>query len=330
MRILAVTNAYPTVEAPALGAYVEQQIKGLQGIGLDVQIMFVNRVKNGMRAYAGLNRRLSDSITKFHPNIVHVMYGGVMADAVIRAVRDRPTVVSFCGSDLLGENFSGPIRKFISRYGMRASHRAARRASGIVVKSKNLYDALPRDVDSSNVRIIPNGVDLDLFKPRDGSDCRNKLGWRQNQFHILFPTNSGDPCKRFCLADAAVNILKHRGASIEIHQLCGVAHDEVPTWLNASDVLLLTSLQEGSPNVIKEALACNIPVVSVDVGDVRERIESIDGCHIALAEPLDIADKLHKVFTDRRRVAGRVKMEELSLIGIALRLKDFYEEVLQR
>jgi teichuronic acid biosynthesis glycosyltransferase TuaC len=329
MRILAVTNALPTPESPASGAYVGQQIKGLQEIGLDVQIMFVNRAQRGMRAYLGLEREVSYSVAKFHPEIVHAMYGGVMADAVIRAVQDRPTVVSFCGSDLLGENFSGPIRKVFSKYGVRASHRAARRANGIVVKSKNLYDALPNNLDYLNVRIIPNGVDLNLFKPIDRSHCRDRLGWSKDQLHVLFPTNSGDPCKRLCLAQAAVDMMRQRGVPVEIHQLCGVPHNEVPIWLNASDTVLLTSLQEGSPNVVKEALACNVPIVSVDVGDVRERIEGVDGSYIVLPEPVDIAAKLQMVFTNRRRVAGRIKMKELSLERVALKLKDLYERVLE-
>src|SRR4030095_5746723 len=94
------------------------------------------------------------------------------------------------------------------------------------------------------------------------------------------------------------------------------------------DVVLLTSLHEGSPNVVKEALACNRAVVSVDVGDVRERIEGIEGCYLALPDASDLAAKLHLVHARQSRVAGRIKMQNLSLEHIAYGLMQFYEEVL--
>jgi teichuronic acid biosynthesis glycosyltransferase TuaC len=328
LRILAVTNMYPTPQAPSSGTFVEQQIKGIRQIGLDVDMMFLNRAQRGMGVYLGLGRQIRAKIGKYEPDLVHVMYGGVMADEVTRAVADRPTVISFCGSDLLGELLSGILRKLIAGYGVMASYRAARRACGIVVKSKNLQDALPEDVDRSKVRIIPNGVDLERFKPLNRDKCRKRLSWSGNRFHVLFPTNSGAPLKRPDLAKAAVEATNHSGVQAEMHQLRGVPHDDVPIWLNASDVVLLTSLHEGSPNIVKEALACNIPVISVDVGDVRERIQGIEGCYLAVPEPGDLADKLQMVHAGARRVVSRIKMQELSLECVALQLKEFYSEIL--
>ena len=144
LRILAVTNIYPTPQAPSLGTFVEQQIRGIRQIGLDVDVMFLDRAQRGMGVYLGLGPQIRAKIANFRPDLVHVMYGGVMADKVTRAIADRPTIVSFCGSDLLGEPLSGILRKLIAGYGVMASYRAARRACGIVVKSKNLQDALPR------------------------------------------------------------------------------------------------------------------------------------------------------------------------------------------
>jgi glycosyltransferase involved in cell wall biosynthesis len=328
MRILAVTNMYPTLQAPALGTFVEQQIKGLRQIGFDVEVIFVDRVQRGAGAYLRLRRQVGARIAHFQPHLIHVMYGGIMADIVTRAVNDRPTLVSFCGSDLLGELLSGVLRKLISRYGILASHRAARRACGIIVKSKNLQDALPDGVDRSKVRIIPNGIDLERFKLLNQDRCRMRLGWSGNRFHVLFPTNTGDPRKRPDLAKAAVEAVNHSGVQAEMHQLQGVPHEDVPIWLNASDVVLLTSLHEGSPNIVKEALACNIPVVSVDVGDVRERIQGVEGCYLAVPEPGDLAAKLQLVHAGPRRVVSRIKMQELSLERVALQLTEFYGEVL--
>jgi teichuronic acid biosynthesis glycosyltransferase TuaC len=329
MRILAVTNMYPTPQNPNLGTFVEQQIKGLRQIGLDVDVLVVDRASKGMGAYWGLSKQIRARVVSFRPDVVHVMYGGVIADVTTSTVGQRPMVVSFCGSDLLGELLSGSLRKLIAGYGVLASYRAARKASGIIVKSKNLQDALPDNVDLSKVRIIPNGIDLGRFRPLDRSTCRYQLGWRADRFHVLFTSNVGDPRKRPDLAQAAVKALNCLGTHAELHQLSGIPHDEVPIWLNASNVVLLTSLAEGSPNIVKEALACDLPVVSVKVGDVSERIREIAGCYLALSEPGDLAAKLQMVHSGPGRVPGRLKMQELSLDQVALRLKDFYSELLE-
>jgi glycosyltransferase involved in cell wall biosynthesis len=307
---------------------VEQQITGLRRIGLVVDVMVVKRREGGMGSYLTMGAELRNHIKQFRPDVVHAMYGGILAEEVTRVFEHGPTVVSFCGSDLLGELLSGPIRRIISECGVLASHIAARRAFGIIVKSRNLQEALPVGLDRSKVRIIPNGIDLERFKPLEQLACRKQLGWASNRFHVLFPTNGGDPIKRPGLAQAAIDTANKSGLGAEMHQLQGVPHEDVPIWLNASDVVLLTSLSEGSPNVIKEALACDVPVVSVDVGDVGEMISGIKGCYIALPDPHDLSAKLHLVGSERGRIAGRRKVEHLSLEHTALKLKTFYLEVL--
>lgn len=328
MRVLAVTNLYPTPKNPGVGTFIEQQVVGLRRIGVDVEVMHVDRCERGMRSYFTMGAELRSRIGQFHPDVVHAMYGGVLAERVTRIVEDSPTVVSFCGSDLLGEYLSGSLRRISSEYGILASHIAARRAIGIVVKSRNLQEALPDSVSRSKVWIIPNGINLERFRPLNQVNCRKKLGWDANKFHVLFPTNGGDARKRLDLAQAAVHEANGSGLNAEIHQLRGVPHDEVPIWLNASDVVLLTSLHEGSPNVIKEALACNVPIVSVDVGDVSERVEGIEGCYIARPDADDLGAKLGLVGARGARIAGRERMDALSLEQTAQRLRGFYEEAL--
>jgi glycosyltransferase involved in cell wall biosynthesis len=328
MRVLAITNFYPTRHNPACGTFIEQQIESLRALGLRVELLFFDRVQKGVSVYLDLTGELRARLATFDADLVHVMYGGVMAAQAIRSVHDRPTVVSFCGSDLLGENASGLFRKVSSRLGVTASLYAARRASGVIVKSKNLLSALPVEV-KGKARVIPNGVNLDRFTALDRHACRRQLGWPPDRFHVLFPENVGDPVKRPQLARAAIELLNRRGMRTEFHALRGIPHDQVPVWLNASDVLLLTSLHEGSPNVIKEALACHLPVVSVDVGDVRERIEKIEGCYLAQAIPCDLAEKLALVLHGPRRLADCAGIEELALERVAMRLAAFYQELVR-
>ncbi|MFL6229533.1 MAG: glycosyltransferase, partial [Pyrinomonadaceae bacterium] len=252
----------------------------------------------------------------------------VMARVVTRAVRGVPVVVSFCGSDLLGEKLSRADRRLSAWLGVCASRSAARRADGVVVKSANLCAALPKGLPARKIRIVPNGVDLERFRPLDRAECRARLGWDERAFHVLFPANSGNAVKRPWLARAALDALRARGVRAELHHLSDVPHTEVPVWLNASDALLLTSRHEGSANVIKEALACDVAVVSVDVGDARERLTGVAGCHVAAPDAAELARTLALVHDGPRRVEGRAAVAALSIEAVALRLREFYEELL--
>jgi teichuronic acid biosynthesis glycosyltransferase TuaC len=247
---------------------------------------------------------------------------------VTRSVEHKRVVVTFHGSDLLGEHAAGYVRKLIAGYGVWASWRAARRAHGVVTVSKVLQEALPKDIDRRKTRIIPCGIDLNRFTPLDQQACRTRLGWDPRRFHVLFPSHAGNPVKRSELARRAIERLNHSGIEAELHYLADVSNAEVPVWLNASDVLLLTSFHEGSPTIVKEALACDRPVVSVDVGDVRERIEEVPGCHIGTPDPESLAAKLRIVHAGPGRVEGRVRILDLSLQSVAVRLRNFYNELL--
>jgi teichuronic acid biosynthesis glycosyltransferase TuaC len=327
MKVLAVTNMYPTPFDPGSGTFVEQQVTGLRRLGVDVRLLFIERRAKGMAAYLWTRSLVRASIAEFEPDLVHIMYGGIMADLATAAVDDRPTVITFHGSDLLGEKLAGPIRRGIAACGVWSSHRAARRARGIVVVAEALRQRLHAYTDPSRIRLIPCGIDLDRFKPMDQGACRRQLAWRNDRFHVLFNAGGGDPVKRPWLARAAVARLKDAGVAVEMHEMSGVRNDEVAVWLNASDVLLLTSLHEGSPTVVKEALACNLPIVSVVVGDVRDRIAGVEGCYLASADPDDLAAKLRIVHANGRRVDARRSVSALSLESTAMDLAAFYDEL---
>lgn len=318
---------YPSPQGPGAGSFVQEQILSLTKIGLPVEVMFEERERKGMGVYWSLKSRVREKVKNCNPDLIHVMYGGVMANQVTGSVHERPTVVTFHGSDLLGQPFCGFLRKTIAAYGVWASWQAARRASGIVVVSKILRDALPDDVNRAKIRVIPCGVDLELFKPLNRNLCRKRLNWDLDRFHVLFPAHNGNLVKRPGLARAALKALKRLGVHAELHELQNVNHTEVPVWLNSANVLLMTSWHEGSPTIVKEALACNLPVVSVDVGDVHERIWGIEGCYLASAQPEDLAAKLRLVHAGPDRVAGHTKIQEVSLERTAARLKELYDEV---
>lgn len=328
MKVLVITNMMPSAATPRAGTFIEQQIVGLRDVGLDVSVVLVDRAGRGVSTYSRTSPAVREGLQLYSPDIVHIMYGGVMADLATAVCRSVPAVVSFCGVDLLGARYGSLFYRLRTWLGVRASYRAAGRATGIVVKSRNLERGLPREIDRRRVHIIPNGVSLERFRPLDRHRCQERLGWDPSVFHVLFSTTDRrDPKKRLPLAEAAVDRLVRDGLRAEIHGLKNIPHPEVPVWLNAADVVLMTSREdEGSPNIIKEALACNRPVVSVDVGDVGERIQGIDGCYLAEPTAGDIATKLMHVARGERVVSARESIRELSLETVAERLRDVYDQ----
>ncbi len=259
--------------------------------GLEVEVLFLDRGRDGIRVYADLPRVLRRKMIEYQPDLVHVMYGGIMARLVAQVVKDRPTVVSFHGSDLIGQPFERFGRRFLAACGVLASKQAATRCGGIVLVAEHLRRLLPSGSLARNAQVIPCGIDLNMFKPNDREQCCEQLGWGKKTFHILFQ-NTGDPVKRPTLAYAALSNLRKLGVDAAIHELCGVRYDQVPVWLNASDALLVTSFHEGSPTIVKEALACNLPIVSVEVGDVPQRIEGIEGCYLSKPSSRELGGKV--------------------------------------
>jgi len=327
MRILAITNMYPSAAFPGRGVFVQEQVKGLCAIGVEVRVLFVDRRQEGPMAYYRMRSKIGGAVAEFDPDAIHVMYGGVMADQVARRHHGCPLMVTFHGSDLLGENLSGWTRKMISRYGVYCSRRAAKAAEGVVVVARHLVGALKGAAAADNIHMIPCGIDLERFQPMDPLVCKQRLGWNTRSFHVLFASSNGDPVKRPWLAKAAIAQMSNADRPPELHYLTGISNAEVPVWLNASDALLLTSMHEGSPTVVKEALACGLPVVSVDVGDVAERIEGIEGCHLAQPQPADLAAKLCLVRQRGQRLDCGTRLKELSILSAAQKLKRCYEEI---
>jgi teichuronic acid biosynthesis glycosyltransferase TuaC len=323
VRALVVTNMYPTPAAPYAGPFVAEQVESLRRLGVEVDVLYFPRLEQGRSVYRLLGRTVKERVTSTDPDLVHVTYGGIMAAAVTRSIRDRPVLLTFHGTDVLGGRGGGLLDEVGRWLGSVASRRAARRAAGVIAVSENIAAALPRSIDRSRVWIVPNGVDLSLFRPRDRVECQRILSWDPAHQHVLFPASPTRPEKRFALAQAAVGLLERYGA-VELHALDGVPHEDVPVWINAAGVVLITSTHEGSPVIVKEALACNVPVVSVDVGDVRARIEGIAGCAIATPTATDLAEKVRLALRRKLPIDGRERVAELSLERVADRLREIY------
>ncbi len=329
MKVLAVTNMLPTIDSPSQGTFIQSQLQSLKPL-VDTQVLHIPRVQSGRSAYSQVRTRLHRVITEGRPDLIHVMYGGVLALLVATASEKLPLVVSFCGSDLLGDPQRSWKRREMGRLTVWASKLAALRADAIITKSRQLAACVPAIVSRKKIYVIPNGVDFDLFRPLDSTLCREQLGWREGEFHVLFTGDPANETKRFADASNAVERLCARGVPARLQLMRGISHDKVPVWLNAAHVLLLCSLHEGSPNIVKESLACECPVVSTDVGDVAERIEAIAGCYLSDRDARSLADCLEAVFRSGSRLNCRHKLASIALSTTAERVMAVYCGARQR
>src|SRR5207245_888140 len=202
-------------------------------------------------------------------DIVHAHYGLSALPAWFRL--HAPLVMTLHGGDLLG----GPLERLCSRVIWRF-------ADAVIVVSEEMRRRVPGIV-------IPCGVDLNLFRPYNRDAARARLGWPPGKRLILFPFDPKRPVKRYDLAKAAVDRLVEEGIGAELVTVFGVENREMPWYYSAADAMILCSDREGSPTAVKEALACNLPVVANDVGDVRDILSGVAGARLCTLEVSEFA-----------------------------------------
>jgi glycosyltransferase involved in cell wall biosynthesis len=325
MLVLFVTNMWPTAERPGAGVFVAAQARSLESLGVTVAVHVIEGHRHPSR-YLTDAWRLRSLAHASRFDVVHAHYG---LSGWTAAWQDSPLVISFCGDDLLGTQAPGGGLTFKSRMARAMSQWAARRAAGLVCKSPNLRAALWRSEDRDRAEVIPNGVDLTLFHPGSRIEARRKLGIPPHAQVVLFPHNPGQAAqKRFDLAKEAMAALGPRMAEARLLPVAGVPHASMPDFFRAANCLLLTSRSEGSPNVVKEALATGLPVVSVDVGDVAGWLSRVSGCRIVRPAAQELARALEQVLRAGEQVDASPVLPELDERVAARKLVALYERVM--
>ena len=310
MRVLVITNMYPVEKEPSLGTFVYEQVRALRALGVDIDVLFAyGRASrwNYLLAYPRFWRQ----IHHVRYDLIHAHY--VFSGWIARAQVGLPIVQSFHAPGQMHTYQGWLCRRLVPL------------VDEVIVTSEDHKARL----GYSAAHIVPCGVDLDLFVPQPMDEARRELGWDLSRRKLLWV---GDPRpeKRVDLAHAVHSLLRQRRNDVDLEVVSRVPHDRIPTHMNAGDVLLLTSDHEGSPVVIKEAMACNLPIVSTAVGDVPGVIGGVEGCFLAEQTAQDLAAKVEQALAFGGRTRGREAIRHLQTRGEAEAILALYERVLER
>ena len=310
MRVLKITNMYPNSYAPSSGTFVKSEADSLMKQGVEVDLIFINGRKNKLQYLWGIPRLWARLLTRRY-DLIHAHY--VFCGFIARMQLLYPVVLTHHRPGILVSRET-PLCRIINRL-----------IDRVIVRSQEIKNS----PGYGKSEVIAAGVDFDLFKLMPQAECREVLGLPANKKLVLWAGDHNRTEKRFDIVQTAVALLKQELPDVELVLVSGKPQSLVPQYMNACDALLLVSDAEGSPNVVKEAMACNLPVVATPVGDVPEIIGGTDGCYLCSQDPKDVAEKLEAILRRGRRTNGRNDIRHLELGAVAQQFNILYEEVIR-
>ena len=305
MKVLIVARCKNGKYAP----FITEQVDALRKKGVECEFFGVNG--RGIIGYLRQLPAINKTIRDFRPDVIHAHYG--LCGFLANYQRKVPVVTTYHGSDINDPNV------------LKLSQNSIRRSRfNIFVSQKNIEIARPL----KDFALIPCGINLEDYPIIDKAGARHKMGLSPLRKYVLFAGAFDNPVKNAPLAKAAMKLVPEA----ELIELKGYSRPQVATLMQAVGAFLMTSYTEGSPQVIKEALACGCPIVSVDVGDVRERIDGIEGCFISASDSKSLAETLVQAFAFGRTTRGReaIIRDELTNTQISARIKGIYSLILCR
>jgi glycosyltransferase involved in cell wall biosynthesis len=344
LKILIATNMFPTEQRPYLGIFVREQADSLRALGHEVDVAAHVAEDTRWNYWKGL-WALRHRLRRGGYDLIHShhSYSTVLAlvarQAERRAYPDRrpPLLMTFHESEIFqrGVDYGqDPLRRL--KYSLRLKGWALRRVDHVIPVQRDMTRiVLGDDADSLRQTVIPAGIDLQRFTPGSKTDARRRLGWPEDGLCVLFPCDPNKPEKRAELAAAGFeqwrqSLPETERAAARLEVGGKIQYDRMPDAIRACDAILTPTDYEASPTVIKEALACDRPVVSSDVGDVRERYDGLPGVRICAQTPESIAAALTEVLSVAAPFGGRERLieQELGLEQVARRVDAVYRRTL--
>ena len=319
-RVLMLTGIFPTPRQPHSGTFVQTQVDSLVAEGLDVAVIHPRSGPVPLRYTSAVLQVFLKTLTgRF--DVIHGHYG--LWCLLTRLQWTTPVVADYLGDDLLGTVKADGSYSKKGAFVVKVSRWLCRHVDAVLVKTEEMRKA----TTEGNIFVFPDGVNFDLFHPIPRSEARASLGWDQDRYYIVFANNPDIPVKNFALAQAAIDRLSQRGIIAELMVANGLPQTKVVEYINASNALILSSVAEGSPNVVREAMACNVPVVATNVGDVAKVIGQTEGCVVCPHDPDALAAGLEIALRHIEPTTGRTDTQHLSSSAIAKQLIAVYEQI---
>lgn len=304
MKVLIVASGNSAVISP----FVKEQGDSLKEIGLDIDYFLIKGkgITGYLKNYFNLNRLIKTNTY----DIIHAHYG--LSGLLATFQSHVPVVITFHGSDVN-----------LNRTNFYLSFLASRLSDANIFVHESLSKKL--SLFSDKAEIIPCGVNLNLFKPIDKLASRDKLGLDHNYNYVLFSSSFNNKIKNAALAKLALSNFEN----IILLEMKGYSREEVHLLMNAVDILIVTSHSETGPLVVKEALACNCPIISTDVGDVKELANGTKNCYIVEYDAKQIEQRIRDILSSNKKSDGRAAVKHLSLEKIATDVYSVYKRVLK-
>lgn len=326
MKILFVSSGN---KKGGLNPIIDLQSKSLAGYKVEISHFLI--FGNGFFGYIPNILKLRIFLKKNKFDIIHAHFGfcGIVS---LLSKRDEKLIVSLMGDDVLGAKDSkGNVslkKKMILKINF---YFAVKFYDFVIVKSEEMRNKL---VDRKNfISIIPNGVDQRIFHEVNKDYAIETLKWDKNLFHLIFLSDPQRPEKNFKLVKKSVEMLKNEGYLVELHVVFNVQPDSLKNIYSAADVLLMSSFHEGSPNVIKEAMSCNCPIVYTNVGDIKWLVKGLEGCYLSSFDVEDYKEKIKealKYSSTVGRTKGFIRVQNIGVdsVSISSKLYETYYSLL--
>jgi glycosyltransferase involved in cell wall biosynthesis len=302
--------------------------EGLRELGVDIHLEYLGNLKSISKIIKERNRL--EKIAK-NFDLVHVQYGSACALASTK-ITSCPKILTLRGSDwnnVFTKNWSQNIHSMIST---RFTFWAMKSFDYVITVSDRMTKEVKRKFPSSSVMSIPSPINLNLFKPLEKSIARKNLGFPENtEKWILFTSNDiKNPLKRFDIAKKTVDLLNEKSQNFKLRIAYGLKHSEIPLFVSSCDLILCTSVSEGWPNSIKEALACNIPFVSTDVSDLKNIAKFESSCRVCCPDPIELAYNIQDILKKDAVNNLRKYVEEMSMPNVSLQIFHLYKKMINK
>ena len=317
MRILHITNNFPTKNFPIFGIFVKEQIESLNQLEIENEVLFINGREHGKLEYIKAVFRIWKKLNYGNYDVIHCHHALSAICLILSGkARNNKVLVSFQNDPI--HELGPKVFKFIKK-----------NTNGWIFKNNS--DLITDEFSF----YLSNGVNTNFFKPIDKKNAREQLGLNLESIYILFvSSNLIRKQKRYDRFTEVLSILneKYNYKNIQEIKLINTSRENVPLYFNAANLHLLSSDFEGSPNSVKESMACNTPVVSTNVGNVRELLKNVEGSYVSENNNPEQLAKLVDLALKEKSPNGLDQLlnQELDINSVAIKLINIYTKIIKQ